>query len=208
MEQLSFTFCADPEPAPPAPLPAGARAPQPDAPHTFSRLPAAQRQPARAAWDWILTADDVRHTGELVADGSREVIALWFSTGEGARLAAKFSISASNLAGGPVYRENGYVIDGDGWRLLVRLTAADIAARMDAISTRAAASQAASCVFVTGARGGATMDYMTAEELAAMNYLRMMLPLHGEAALAARERIRARVAARGARAGHASTTQP
>lgn len=175
--------------------------------HTFPGLPPEQRQPASAHWEWILTAAGARHHGVIVADGPGEAGRLWLETGTGTMLAGQFSITLADLAGELRRTDAGYVVEGGGWRLLLRLTAAEITARMDAISARAAASHAASCVFVTGARGGATMDYMTREELAAINYLRMMLPPQGEAVMAARERIRKRIGARGARPGRASTTR-
>ena len=175
--------------------------------HTFPGLPPDQRQPSSAQWEWVLTAAGARHHGVIVADGPGEAGRLWLGTDAGTALAGRFAIPLAAVAGELRHTDAGYVVEGVGWRLLLRLTAAEIAARMNAISARAAASHAASCVFVTGARGGATMDYMTREELAAMNYLRMMLPPQGEAVMAARERIRARIAARGARPGRPSTTQ-
>ena len=164
--------------------------------HTFPDLPPEQRQPASAEWEWVLSTATEQHRGVIVADSPAAAARAWRANCNAASLADGFPIADADLADEPTHEDPGYIVRGTGWCLLLRLTPTEIERRMSALSARAAARQAACCPFANGARGGATIDYMTGQERAALEYLRLMLPLQEELADAARRRLRDRIAAR------------
>ena len=72
----------------------------------------------------------------------------------------------------------------------------EIVARIDAVGAIARARMQQCDPITNAARGGAEVDYMTPEELQEMHDLKMALPTFGEMRDAARERIKAKIAAR------------
>lgn len=75
-------------------------------------------------------------------------------------------------------------------------TEQEIVARIDEIGAVARARMLQSDPITFASRGGAEVDFMTPEELAELHALKMALPTFGEMREAARERIKAKIAAR------------
>lgn len=75
-------------------------------------------------------------------------------------------------------------------------TEEEIVIRIDAIGAIARARMQQCDPITNAARGVAEVDYMTPEELQEMHDLKMALPTFGEMRDAARERIKAKIAAR------------
>lgn len=76
------------------------------------------------------------------------------------------------------------------------MTPAEISVRLDEIS-RPAKERMAQCDGIFAATvGGALIDFMTPEERQEMHELKLMLPSDGQLIQEAKERIRARLAAR------------
>ena len=75
-------------------------------------------------------------------------------------------------------------------------TEQEIIARLDVIGSIARERMLQCDNAVVASRGGAEVDYMTRDELREFSELKMMLPTFAELRESARERIKARIAAR------------